>query len=147
MDEEALFDMVNEAVVYAKGQIEKEEMLGPFAMILQDNGTITSLDEVKENDHDKAYERVIELLRERTEKEVNISAFAIVTRVMIPAEYKASTQTGLRVHLEERHKQGDRIGARFLYIPYQLYRNSQTGKLTMQLQTPIPVSFPPEVFV
>jgi hypothetical protein len=147
MDEEALFDMVNEAVMYAKEKIEKEEGLDPFAMILQDDGMITSLDEVKESDHDRAYEKLIEVLRERTGRKADIAAFAIVTRVTIPAEYKASTQTGIRVHLEEQHKQGDKVGARFLYIPYQLYRNSQTGKVTMQLQTPIPVSFPPEVFV
>ena len=146
MDEEALFALVNEAVMYAKEQLEGEKALKPFAMVLHDNGNIESVDADEEN-YDVQYERLVDLLRDRTEKEPTLSALAIVAKVEIPEAYSAETSNGIRVHLEERHRQGDRIGARFLYIPYQLYRNSQTGKVTMQLHTPIPVSFPPEVFV
>jgi len=147
MDEEALFDMVNEAVMYAKGKIEEGEVLKPFAMILHDNGVIRSIDGTDADDHDMIYEELLEDLREKTGKESDIAGLVIVTKVMIPAQYHAATQSGIRVHLEERGKRGNKIGARFLYIPYQLYKNSKSDKVTMQLQTPIPVSFPPEIFV
>jgi len=147
MDEEALFDMVNEAVMFAKEEIEKGKELSPFAMLLYDEGTIRSIDGVKEKDHEREYEKLIKDLRKRTAEEEEIAGLAIVTRVMIPAEYHAQTESGIRVHLEEREKRGDRIGARFLYIPYQLYQNSDTGKVMMQLHTPIAVSFPPEIFI
>jgi len=147
MDEEALFDLVNEAVMYAKEEIEKGVELKPFSMVLYDDGTIGSVNTVNETDHDVVYEKLIVMLREKTAKETAIASIAIVSRVMIPKQYDATAESGIRVHLEERHKVGNKIGARFLYVPYQLYKNSDTDKITMQLHTPIPVSFPPEVFI
>jgi len=146
MDEEALFEMVNEAVMYAKDQLEKGEELAPFAMVLYDNGTIQSLNS-EESDFDARYESLVNQLRKKIKEEPEISALSIVTRVAIPEQYHAATSNGIRVHLEERDKRGDKIGARFLYVPYQLYQNSETSDLTVQLYTPIPVSFPPEIFV
>jgi hypothetical protein len=146
MDEEALFALVNEAVMYAKGRLETEKELIPFAMVLYDNGNIESIDTDEEN-YDVRYERLVERLRDKTEKEPALSALAIVAKVEIPEAYSAETSNGIRVHLEERHKTGDKIGARFVYVPYQLVRKSGTDELTAQLHTPIAVSFPPEVFV
>jgi len=146
MDEEALFALVNEAVMYAKERLERGDILAPFAMILHDNGNIESLSSQAEN-FDTAYEDLVLQLRQSVKDDPSISALSIVTRVTIPEQYDAATPNGLRVHLEERHKRGNKIGARFLYVPYQLYKNSQTDALTLQLHTPIPVSFPPEIFV
>ena len=147
MDEEALFDIVNEAVMYAKQEIEAGRDLKPFAMLLYDEGIIRSIDTVNETDHDSQYEKLIIQLREKTDKEADIAGLVIVTRVMIPEAYQAQTESGIRVHLEEREKRGDKIGARFLYVPYQLYQNSDSGNVTMQLHAPIAVSFPPEIFI
>ena len=146
MNEDALFDLVNEAVMYAKEQIEKEELLDPFAMVLYEKGAIESLNTDKRNDHDMMYEELVGSLREKTDKEDEIEALVIVSRVIIPETYQAEVQSGIRVHLEERSKQGNKIGARFLYVPYQLYRDSATKTFSMQLFTPIPVAFPPEIF-
>jgi len=147
MSEDALFDLVNEAVMYAKEQIEKEEMLDPFAMVLYEKGTIESLNTDKKSNYDVMYENLVGILKEETAKKDDIIALVIVSKVLIPEAYKAEAESGIRVHLEERSKQGNKIGARFLYVPYQLYRKNATGQVTMQLYTPIPVAFPPEVFV
>ena len=146
MNEDALFDLVNEAVMYAKGQIEKEELLEPFGMVLYEKGAIESLSTDTKDDHDVMYEDLVSILREKTAKEDDITALVIVSRVIIPEAYQAEAQSGIRVHLEERSKQGNKIGARFLYVPYQLYRDSTAKTLSMQLFTPIPVAFPPEIF-
>ena len=146
MNEEALFAMVNEAVMDAKAELEQGKELMPFAMVLDNKGNIETLHS-DEKDIDVAYEHLITQLRTKVKARPDIAALAIVTRVAIPEQYNASTPNGIRVHLEERHKSGNKIGARFLYVPYQLYQNPDTEKLTVQLHTPIPVSFPPEVFV
>ncbi len=146
MNEDALFDLVNEAVMYAKEQIEKEELLEPFGMVLYEKGAIESLSTDTKDDHDAMYEDLVGILREKTAKEDDVTALVIVSRVVIPEAYKAEAQSGIRVHLEERSKQGNKIGARFLYVPYQLYRDSVAKTLSMQLFTPIPVAFPPEIF-
>ena len=147
MDEDGLFDLVNEAVMYAKEIIEKEETLAPFAMVLHETGAIESLNIEPGSDHDSMYEDLLGILKEKTAKEDEVTACVLVSRVIIPEAYKAESESGIRVHLEERSKKGNKIGARFLYVPYQLYQNSATEQVTMQLYTPIPVAFPPEVFV
>ena len=147
MSEDALFDLVNEAVMHAKEQIEKEELLEPFGMVLYEKGIIESLSTDTKDDYDVMYEDLVGILRGKIAKENGITALVIVSRVIIPEAYKAEAQSGIRVHLEERSKQGNKIGARFLYVPYQLYRDSAAEALTMQLHTPISVAFPPEVFV
>jgi len=146
MDEEALFALVNEAVMYAKERLERGDDLSPFAMVLYENGNIESINSTVAN-FDDAYEDLLLQLRQKTKENPHITALSIVTRVAIPEQYHANTSNGIRVHLEERHKSGEKIGARFLYVPYQLYKNRETGKITVQLHTPIPVSFPPEIFV
>ena len=146
MNEDALFDLVNEAVMYAKEIIEKEETLAPFAMVLNETGAIESINMEPRSDHDSMYEDLLGKLKEKTAKEDEMTACVIVSRVIIPEAYKAESESGIRVHLEERSKKGKKIGARFLYVPYQLYQNSATKTLAMQLHSPIPVAFPPEIF-
>ncbi|MGA7964755.1 MAG: hypothetical protein WCB49_02455, partial [Gammaproteobacteria bacterium] len=86
-------------------------------------------------------------LKARIAEETKITALAIIARVTIPKHYKAPVDDGLRIHLEERHKADDKIGGRFLYVPYQLFADSDASKITIQLHNPIPVAFPPEIFI
>jgi len=145
MHEEQLFQMVNEAVMFAKDEIEKNQELTPFAMVVFKNGYIDSV-KVDEANHDDNYESLVTTLRERIVDEPKITGLAIVAMVSIPEHYKAPVSSGIRVHLEERHKSDDKIGARFLYVPYQLYKESSSEDVSMQLLDPIPVSIPAEIF-
>ncbi len=146
MHEEQLFEMVNEAVEFAKEELETKQRLSPFAMVLFEDGNVQSLksDTIEEK---KQYEKLISMLKARIAEETKITALAIIARVTIPKHYKAPVDDGLRIHLEERHKADDKIGGRFLYVPYQLFADSDASKITIQLHNPIPVAFPPEIFI
>ncbi len=146
MHEEQLFEMVNEAVMYAKDKLEKDQELTPFAMLLFKNGYIESIT-ADETSHEDQYASLVATLKKRIVDEPKITGLAIVAKVTIPAQYKAPVDDGIRVHLEERHKADDKIGGRFLYVPYQLYKSSSSEEITMHLHDPIPVAFPPEIFV
>jgi len=146
MHEEQLFEMVNEAVMLAKESLETKQELQPFAMVLYKNGFIDSVSS-DINDHEAQYDNLVETLRTKVQDEPKVTGLAIVASVNIPEQYKAPVQSGIRVHLEERHKSDDKIGGRFLYVPYQLYKQSGSDKVEMQLHNPIPVSIPQEIFI
>ncbi len=145
MYEEQLFEMVNEAVMYAKSTLEQQNALNPFAMILYKNGYVESVT-ADEKSHGDQYEALVASLRLRVIDEPKITGLAIVAKVGIPVHYKAPVNDGIRIHLEERHKADDKIGARFLYVPYQLFKSSSSDEIAMHLHDPIPVSIPPEIF-
>ena len=145
MHEEQLFEMVNEAVMFAKNELEQKQELKPFAMVLFKNGYIDSIT-VDEESHDDQYEKLVTSLRQRVADEPKITGLAIIAKVSIPQHYKPPVGDGIRVHLEERHKADEKIGARFLYVPYQLYKTADTDDIAMHLYDPIPVSIPAEIF-
>jgi len=145
MYEEQLFEMVNEAVMFAKTTLEETQTLSPFAMVLFRNGYVESVTTGEEN-HDEQYDALVALLRQRVIDEPKITGLAIIAKVGIPGHYKPPVDDGIRIHLEERHKADDKIGARFLYVPYQLYKSSGSDKIAMHLHDPIPVGIPPEIF-
>ncbi len=145
MHEEQLFEMVNEAVIFAKNELEQNQELKSFAMILFKNGYIESVTADKEG-HDDQYEALVTALRQRVIDEPKITGLAIIAKVSIPGHYKPPVDDGIRVHLEERHKADDKIGARFLYVPYQLYKTTESDDIAMHLHDPIPVSIPAEIF-
>ncbi|MCJ7765365.1 MAG: hypothetical protein MUP09_05430 [Thiovulaceae bacterium] len=145
MHEEQLFEMLNEAVEFAKAELETKQNLHPFAMILFENGNIQS-HKSDATDQQKQYETLMLMLKERVAEETEITAIALIARVTIPSLYKAPVDDGIRIHLEERHKSGNKIGGRFIYVPYQLFADSDISGISMQLHNPIPVAFVPEIF-
>ncbi len=145
MHEEQLFEMVNEAVGFAKAELECEQELRPFAMILFEDGNVESL-KADLSAHQEQYEMLVEKLKQKVADEPKITALAIIARVTIPAHFKPPVSDGIRIHLEERNKSDDKVGARFLYVPYQLYRNAGSDEVMMQLHNPIPIAFPAEIF-
>lgn len=145
MHEEQLFEMVNEAVIFAKNALEERQELKPFAMVLFRNGYIDSITADNES-HDDQYEFLVTALRQRVQEEPKITGVAIIATVTIPGHYKAPVDDGIRIHLEERHKSDEKIGARFLYVPYQLYKSSGSDEIATHLHDPIAVGFPAEIF-
>ncbi len=145
MHEEQLFEMVNDAVNFAKNELETKQDLSPFAMVLYDSGNAESITN-DQFDHSENYDALVAALRKRVAKEPAISGLAILAKVNIPAQYKPPVNDGIRIHLEERHRADEKIGARFLYVPYQLYRDNETGEVATHLHDPIAVGFPAEIF-
>ena len=64
MHEEQLFEMVNEAVEFAKSELETKQKLHPFAMMLFENGDIESL-QSESTAQETRYEELITLLKKR----------------------------------------------------------------------------------
>ena len=146
MQEDQLFEMVNEAVLFAQQELELKQALIPFAMLLYKNGFVESIS-TQEKDPETQYDDLVEKLREMVSDAPKITGVAIVAAVSIPAQYKAPVESGIRIHLEEKHKSDNKIGGRFLYVPYQLYKQSGSDTIQTQLHEPIPVGIPQEIFV
>ena len=146
MHEDQLFEMVNEAVQFAQQELEQNQELTPFAMLLYKNGFVESIN-TQEEDRESQYDDLVEKLREMVNDAPKITGVAIVAAVSIPAQYKAPVESGIRIHLEEKHKSDNTIGGRFLYVPYQLYKQSGSDTVQTQLHNPIPVGIPQEIFV
>ena len=145
MHEEQLFEMVNEAILFAKEALETKQELTPFAMLLYRNGFVESVTSQETNPHDQ-YDNLVEKLQTMVLDAPKITGVAIVASVNIPAQYKAPVESGIRIHLEERHKVDEKIGGRFLYVPYQLLQKSGTASVEAHLHHPIPVGIPQEIF-
>ena len=145
MQEEQLFEMVNQAVTFAKEEIQEKQTLETFAMAVYRNGYIEQIKTEKESAQEQ-YDDLVEQLRYLTTETPKITGIAIVATVDIPALYKAPVSQGIRIHLEERHKSDTKIGGRFLYVPYQLYKKEGSEQLEAHLYNPIPVSIPQEIF-
>ena len=145
MHEEQLFEMVNEAVTFAQNKLLESQEVKSFAMILYKNGYIDNIT-ADEKSHDLQYDKLIETLRQRVSDEPKITGIAVVATVNIPDHYKAPVASGIRIHLEEKHKSDDKIGGRFLYVPYQLYKGTDSDEIQIQLHNPIPVGIPQEIF-
>lgn len=142
-DERAL-KVLEKAVYKAQASLEETKHFQPFIMLLNDAGKI----EVFENeikDSTESYVALEEVLKERI-KECDIDVLVLLVDTMIPEKFVQDVPSGIRVHLEEKSQIGTKIGARFLYVPYELCRVGD-GKLFVKLHTPIPVGFPAEYIV
>ena len=146
MDDENLFKMIETCVAFAVERLEKSEVLYPFAMLLERGENIESL-KSDEDDHEKSYVDLVEMLKTAVERD-EVQAIALLARVSIPASFAPVVEEGIRIHIEERKFSDKKIGARYLYIPYQLYKTAEAdSKVTVKLHPPIPVSFPQEIFL
>ncbi|NOR56078.1 MAG: hypothetical protein GQ531_07695, partial [Sulfurovum sp.] len=84
-------------------------------------------------------------LKERI-KTRDIDVVVLLVDTLIPDKFVQDVPGGIRIHLEERSQMETKIGARFLYVPYELCKAGE-GELFVKLHTPIPVGFPAEYIV
>ncbi len=142
-DEKAL-KLLEKAVYKAQDSLEKTKHFQPFLMLLSDTGII----EVFENeirDSTESYEALETILTERMKKN-DVDVMVLVVDTEIPERFVTEVHTGIRVHLEEKSQKDKKIGARFLYVPYELCTSSEC-ELFVKLHMPIPVGFPAEYIV
>jgi len=159
LDNEELFLMLEECVGYASKQLIEGNTLESFAMVLaEDNSTRhISIDEM---DGELRYEELLEILRSEA-KTQNINAIALLSNVTIPDNFNPSISTGIRIHIEEKKQTRlrsnfsgeaasinihDKLSARLLYVPYQLFKTKSDDTVQIQLHDPIPVGLACEIF-
>jgi len=136
--------LLEKAVYKAQSSLEKTKYFQPFLMLLNDAGEI----EVYENEIENSIESYALLETQLTEriKENNVDIMVLVVDTVIPDKFVEDISSGIRLHLEEKSQKNNKIGARFLYVPYELCRVGE-GKIFAKLHVPIPVGFPPEYIV
>ena len=136
--------LLEKAVYKAQDALEITKHFQPFLMLLTDTGEI----EVYENEIENASESYAILETKLTQriKENDVDIMVLVVDTVIPDKFVEDVSSGIRVHLEEKSQKDKKIGARFLYVPYELCRVGE-GEMFVKLHTPIPVGFPAEYIV
>jgi len=136
--------LLEKAVYKAQDALEVTKHFQPFLMLLTDTGEI----EVYENEIENASENYTILETKLTQriKENDVDIMVLVVDTVIPDKFVEDVSSGIRVHLEEKSQKDKKIGARFLYVPYELCRVGE-GEMFVKLHTPIPVGFPAEYIV
>jgi len=146
MDNEHLFIMLDECINYAKEVLTSSKQLESFAMVLEPNNDIRSIHS-QESDGELRYEELLEILRKEAKTD-KITAIALLSNVTIPESFSPAVSSGIRIHVEEKDFEADnKLSARLLYVPYQLYKTKGDDSIQIQLHDPIPVGLACEIFV
>lgn len=146
MDNEHLFIMLDECINYAKEVLTSSNKLESFAMVLEENNDIRSIHSELQ-DEEERYEDLLAKLRDEA-KAKRISAIALLSNVTIPESFSPAVSSGIRIHVEEKDFQADnKLSARLLYIPYQLFKTKEDDTVQIHLHDPIPVGLACEIFV
>jgi hypothetical protein len=144
-EDEKAFNVLEQAVYKAQRSLEQTKSFQPFLMLLNDAGEI-ELFENEVEDSNESYTLLEETLKNRIKKgDVDIIVLAVDT--LIPEKFVQDVPSGIRLHLEEKSQMEKKISARFLYVPYHLYRVGNEGEISVKLHAPIPVGFPAEYIV
>ena len=142
-DERAL-KVLEKAVYKAQVSLEQTKHFQPFIMLLNDAGEIEIFEnEIK--DSAESYAALEEILNERI-KERDVDVLVLLVDTLIPDKFVKDVPSGIRLHLEEKSQIHNKIGARFLYVPYELCKAGDSD-MFVKLHTPIPVGFPAEYIV
>jgi len=159
LDNEELFLMLEECVGHASQQLTSGQNLESFAMVLEASNTKRHIS-VDEMDGEMRYEELLEILRDAA-KTQGITALALISNVTIPENFKSAVSTGIRIHIEEKKQPRsqsdfsgeaasnniyDKLSARLLYVPYQLFKTTSDDTIQIQLHDPIPVGLACEIF-
>jgi hypothetical protein len=142
-DNKAL-QLLEKAVYKAQTALEKTTCFQPFLLLLTDAGK----EEIYENkieDSTKSYTLLEEVLTKRLLQN-DIDIMILVVDTIIPDKFAENVSVGIRMHLEEKSQKDKKIGARYLYVPYELCQSTQNS-LFVRLHAPIPVGFPAEYIV
>lgn len=143
-DDERALKVLEKAVYRAQASLEETKYFQPFIMLLNDAGKI----EVFENeikDSTESYAALEEVLKKRIKK-CDVDILVLLVDTMIPEKLAKDVPGGIRIHLEEKSQLKNKIGARFLYVPYELCKAGD-GKLFVKLHAPIPVGFPAQYII
>jgi hypothetical protein len=134
-----VYTLLEESVALAQASLQKSQSFSPFYMLLTTHNRIEKrecdLDDTKEG-----YAKLEEMLRERVQKG-DVEVVVLVVDTTMPQRFHQAQPHSIRLHVEERAMVGEKIGARYLYVPYQLLKQEGSDGYTVVLEAPIPVGF------
>ena len=140
-EDEIALGFIEKAVFKAQKTLVEFSAFRPFSMLLTDSGKI----EIYENELDNigdSYALLEEEIAQRIKKN-DISILILAVDTEIPENFSKGIPMSIRIHLEEKSQIGKIIGARFLYVPYELCQTLSREKF-VRLHAPIAVGFPSE---
>ena len=140
-EDEIALEFIEKAVFKAHQALVDFSAFQPFSMLLTDLGKI-EIYENKLDDINDSYVLLEEKITQRIKKN-DISILILAVDTKIPENFSKGIPTSIRIHLEEKSQIGKIIGARFLYIPYELCQTPSREKF-VRLHAPIAVGFPCE---
>ena len=143
MSEDRLYEAIQKVVDIAQQRLEHKQELLPFGATIDASGDM-ALVEYGQGSKEEIYEDVVDTLRSAI-KDSAIEAVVIVALSDIAEHYKSEHKNAIRLHLEERYKREEKLGARFIYIPYDIYRFKEEH--SVKLYQPFSVAFRGEIFV
>lgn len=145
-DDERAMMMLEKSIYEAKEILEKEHIFRPFAMILDENGSIRRLENEIE-DMQASYMELHDEILAHVQMRKSADIIVLLTNATMPEQMvQDGIDSSIRVHLEERSQQHKKIASRYIYVPYQLQRLSGEEEVQAQLFHPQAVSFPSEFF-
>ncbi|MGB5505553.1 MAG: hypothetical protein WBM70_02585 [Sulfurovum sp.] len=138
-EDEKAFSMLEQAVYKAQKSLEQTKQFQPFLMLLNDADEIEVFENEVEDSHE-SYAMLENILKERIAKD-DVDVMVLVVDTLIPENFVKDVSSSIRLHLEEKSQIDKKVGARFLYVPYELCKVGD-GEIFAKLHHPIPVGFP-----
>ncbi|MEN8304362.1 MAG: hypothetical protein ABFQ64_09845 [Campylobacterota bacterium] len=144
IDDEKAFRILEEAVEKAQVSLQSTKHFQPFLMLLNDAGQV----EVFENEIKESTQSYAELEKVAAEsvKMGDVDVMVLAVDTVIPENFVKDIPHGIRLHLEEKSQVDKKVGARFLYVPYELCQ-VKNEEMYVKLHAPIAVGFPAEYIV
>jgi len=145
-DDERAMMMLEKSIYEAKEMLEEKHVFRPFAMILDQNGTIVRMENEIE-DMQASYMALHDEITAHVQMRETVDIIVLLTNASMPEQLaEEGVESSIRVHLEERSQQHKAIPSRYIYVPYQLQRLAGEEKVEARLFQPRAVSFPAEFF-
>jgi hypothetical protein len=145
-DDERAMMMLEKSIYEAKEMLEEKHIFRPFAMILDQNGSIRRVENEIE-DMQASYMALHDEIMAHVQMRETADIIVLLTNASMPEQLvENGIESSIRVHLEERSQQHKAIPSRYIYVPYQLQRLSGQEKVEAKLFQPKAVSFPSEFF-
>ena len=140
-DDEKALQVLHKAVEIAQENLVEKKEFKPFLLLLNDTQE-ELLFKNEEIDSNKSYE-LLEVVAKEKIATNNIEVMVLVVDTIVPEKFSKDTPMGIRLHLEEKSQLHNKLGARFIYVPYELCKIGD-GEMFVKLLDPIPVGLPAE---
>ncbi len=139
LDQKA-FELLEKAVNKAQASLIREHTFSPFMFTIGSDGLLRTI-ENRAIDAKESYALLEDSLTQRV-REGNIDILVIAVDATMPERYRTDMDHCIQLHLEERSQLDKKISARFIYVPYQLYRSKESEEVHIRLGQPVPAGFP-----
>lgn len=140
MEDEYLLEMLEQAVNDATNCLLHNTVFTPFARILKSDNSVVHLKSEQTEGID-AYQFLSERLKKEVQSE-DVKAVLLLQEDQLPSQFKLAIERSIRVHIESKENISEKLGARFLYVPYEKDFETEAIKLFH----PKPVAFSHEIF-